>query len=66
MLFLIDTNNHMNSIKLKDYMVEIVTDFCDAILVDSEHLDSAGTFNTNQLCYIIHIFEDTYDSRFLI
>ena len=29
--FLIDTNNHMNSIKLKDYMVEIVTDFCDAI-----------------------------------
>ena len=56
----------MKSIKIKIYPGENVTDFCAEILVDSEHLDSAGAFKPEHLGYITCIFEDTYDSRFSI
>ena len=54
----------MKSIKIKIYPGENVTDFCAEILVDSEHLDSAGAFKPEHLGYITCIFEDTSDSRF--
>ena len=59
-----ETINHMKSLKLKIYPGENVTDLCAEILVDAELLDSAGAFKPEHLGYIIHIFEDTYDSRF--
>ena len=33
---LVETLNHMKSLKLKDFLGENVSDFCDTILVDSE------------------------------
>ena len=45
----------MKSLKLKSYPGENVTDFCAAILVDSERLESAGAFKPDHLGYIIHI-----------
>ena len=53
----------MNSIKLKSYPGENVTDCCAAILVDDERLESDGAFEPEHLGYITHIFEDTSDSR---
>ena len=44
-----ETINHMKSLKLKSYPGENVTDFCAAILVDAERLDSSGAFNTDHL-----------------
>ena len=35
-------------------------------MVNVESLESAGAFNPEHLGYIIHIFEDTSDSRFHI
>ena len=64
--YLVYALNHTNSLKLKYYPGEIVTDYCDAILVDMERLESAGAFNTEHLGYIISIFEDTSDSRFYL
>ena len=40
------------------------TDFCAAILVDAEHLESDGSFKPEHLGCITCIFEDTSDSRF--
>ena len=37
-----ETLNHMKILKLKSYPGENVTDFCAAILVDAERLESAG------------------------
>ena len=37
-----ETLNHMKSLKLKSYPGDNVTDCCAAILVDAEHLESAG------------------------
>ena len=54
----------MKSLKLKSYPGENVTDFCAAILVDAERLESAGALKPEHLGYIIRIFEDTSDSRF--
>ena len=62
--YLVETPNQMKSLKLKDHPGENVKDFCNAILVDDERLESAGSFKPNHLNYIIHIFEDTSDSRF--
>ena len=59
-----ETINHMKSHKLKSCPGEKVTDFCVAILVYAERLESAGDFKPEHLGYITHIFEDTYDSRF--
>ena len=59
-----ETLNHMKSLKLKSYPGKNVTDCCAAILVDAEHLESAGAFKPEHLGYIIRIFEDTSDSRF--
>ena len=59
-----ETLNHMNSLKLKGYPGENVTDFCAAILVDAERLDSDWAFKPEHLGYTTHIFEDTSDSRF--
>ena len=61
---LLQTLNHIKSLKLKDHPGENVTDFCDAILVDAERLESAGSFNPKHIGYIIHIFEDTSDYKF--
>ena len=59
-----ETLNHMNSLILKSYPGENVTDCCAAILVDAERLDSDWSFKPEHLGYIIIIFEDTSDSRF--
>ena len=59
-----ETMNHVKSLKLKSYPGENVTDFCAAILVDAERLESDGAFKPEQLGYITRIFEDTSDSRF--
>ena len=40
-----------------------VTDFCAAILVDDERLESVGPHNLDHLGYINCIFEDTSDYR---
>ena len=59
-----ETLNHMESLKLKIYPGESVTDFCAEILVDAERLESAGSFKPVHLGYITCIFEDTSDSVF--
>ena len=58
-----DTITHKNSLKLKSYPGENVTDCCDEILVYAECLESAGDFKPEQLGYITHIFEDNSDLR---
>ena len=47
---------HMKSLKLKIYPKENVTDFCAAILVDAERLESAGAFKPEHLGYVTRIF----------
>ena len=64
--YLVDTMNHMKSLKLKDYPGGNVADCCDAILVDVERLESSGALKTDHLSYIIRTFEDTSYSRFHI
>ena len=44
-----ETLTHRNIRKLKNYTWENVTDYCDSILVDSERLESAGTFKPDHL-----------------
>ena len=61
-----ETLTHMKSLKLKIYPGDNVTDFCEARLVDAEHIESAGDFKPENLGYITRIFEDTSDSRFLL
>ena len=39
-----DNPTHMNSFKLKSYPGKNVMDWCAAILVDAEGLESAGAF----------------------
>ena len=56
----------MKSLKLKSYLGKNVTYSCAAILVDAERLESDGAFKPEHLGYITRIFEDTYDSRFLL
>ena len=56
----------MKSLKLNDHMVDNDTNFCDAISVDAESLESAGDFNPKHRGYIIRIFKDTSDSRFYL
>ena len=63
---LVDTLNHTESLKLKDHPGGDVADCYDAILVNMESLESAGSFKYEHLCYIIRIFEDTYDSIFYL
>ena len=53
----------MNIFKVNIYPGETVVDLCDAILVDCDCLEIDGAFNTDHLCYITHIFDDTSDSR---
>ena len=40
---------HTKSLKLKSYLEENVTDFCAAILVDDDRLESAGAFKPDHL-----------------
>ena len=63
---LVDTPNHMNNLKLKDHPGRYAADCYDAILENVEGLESAGAFNPEHLGYIIHIFENTSNSRFQI
>ena len=57
---------HMKSLKVKIYPGENVTDCCEAILVDSNRLESAGAFNPEHLWYITRTFEDNSDSKFCL
>ena len=61
-----DTITHTKILKLNSYPGENITDCCDEILVDSERLESAGSFNPEHLGYTNHIFEDTSYSRYRI
>ena len=61
-----ETLTHMNSLKLKIYPGENVTNLCAEILVDAERLESAGNFKPEHLGYITRIFEDTSDSIFCL
>ena len=61
---LVDTLNHIKNLKLKDHPGRDAADCYDTILVNVQSLESAGAFKTEHLGYIIHIFENTYDSRF--
>ena len=63
---LVDTLNHIKSLKLKDHPGGNVKDCCNEILVDADHLGSARAFKPTHLGYITRIFEDTSDSRFHI
>ena len=63
---LVDTLNHTKSLNIKDNAWGDVTNFCDAILLDTERLESAGEFKPEHLGYIIRIFEDTSDYRFYL
>ena len=58
-----ETLTPMKSLKLNIYPGENVTDCCTEILVDAEHLESAGAFKPEHLGYITCVFEDTSDSR---
>ena len=59
-----ETLNYIKSLKLKIYPGENVTDCFAAILVDAEHLESAGGFKPEHLGYITCIFEDNSNSIF--
>ena len=61
---LVDTLKHMKNLKLKDHPGRDVADCYDAILVNAESLEIAGSFKPEHFGYIICIFEDTSDSRF--
>ena len=61
---LADTLNHTHNLKLKDHLGRDFVDCYDAILVNVESLEIAGSFNPDHLVYIICIFENNYDSRF--
>ena len=61
---LVETPNHMKSVKIKDRPEDNVVDFCDTILVDAERLETDGYFKPKHLRYNIHISEDTSDSKF--
>ena len=63
---LVDTLNHMESLKLEDNLGRNVEYCCDEILLDVERLESSGAFKPEHLKYIIRIFEDTSNSRFHI
>ena len=58
------TLNHTKSLKLKDNQGGDAVDCHNTILEHVESLESAGAFKPKHLGYIIHIFENTYDSRF--
>ena len=59
---LVDTLNHMKSLKIKYHSGRDVAYFYDAILVNVESLESSGAFKPEHLGYIIRIFENTSDS----
>ena len=63
---LVDTLNHTNNLELKDHQRSDAADCYDAILVSVESLESAGAFKPEHLGYIIHISENTSNSRFQI
>ena len=56
---LVETLNHMKSLKIKYHPGDDVAYFSYAILVNAGRLDSYRAFNLNHLGYIIRIFEDT-------
>ena len=56
----------MKNLKLKDHPSRDAADCYNAILVNVESLESGGAFKTEHLGYIIHIFENTSNSRFQI
>ena len=60
---LVDTLNHTKNIKLKYHPGRDAADCYDEILVNVESLESSGAFKPEHLGYIIHILENTTDSR---
>ena len=61
---LVETMNHLKSLKLKCRPGDTVEDWCSTILVGAERLESLVDFNTNHLVYITHIFENSFDPIF--
>ena len=61
---LVETLDHMKSLKLNYHPSENVAECCDEILVDADFLERDGDFSTNHLGYIIYIFGDTSDYIF--
>ena len=61
-----ETIHHLNGLKLNSYPVGKIEDLCDVILVSAECLENYMAFNPKRLGYITILFEDTYDSRFLL
>ena len=61
-----ETLTYRKILKTKSYPGENVTDCCAAILVNAEHLDSAGALNPEHLGHITSIFEYNCDSIFRI
>ena len=61
---LVDTLNHMKSLKLKDNQGGDTADFYNTILENVEGLESARAFKPEHLGCIIRIFENTADFRF--
>ena len=58
-----ETLTHMKCLKLKNCSGEKVTYLFNAILVDTERLESSGIFKPEHLGYITCIIADNYDSR---
>ena len=63
---LVDTLNHIKNLKLKYHPGQDSADCNDEILANVESLESARAFKPEHLGYIIHIFENTSNSRFQI
>ena len=61
-----DTLNNLESININIYSEENVTDWRDAILVDSECLKITRDFKNEHPGYITCIFEDNYDSQLFL
>ena len=63
--YLVDNLNHTKNLKLKDHTGRDAADCYDAISENVESLESDGTFKPKHLGYIINIFDNTSNSRFI-
>ena len=58
--------NYFNIVKFNSYPEYNVTYFCAEILVYTERLESAGSFEPKHLGYTTYLFEDNSDSRLFL
>ena len=61
-----NTPNHLKSLKINNSPVGNVVDFCAAILVDVDKIDSAVSVNSKHIGYITCIFKNTSVCRFYL